>query len=475
MLDLSRREFGGIVFGATALAAMPGCAAMPYNWGLGFQTPQDNLEGELQRISGRLPADLNGVLFRNGPAQFERDGVRLGHWFDGDGMIQRFAISDGKIRHRAKFVMTDKRRDEIKADRFLYSGFGFAPPNPKALKSANDLNAANTSVIKIGSEVWALWEGGSPWRVDGDSLATIGRKTFPGEVDGVPFSAHPKQGPDGEIWNFGGFGNRCVIWQLARDGALKNATLIELPSPSLMHDFAVTKNHVVLLMPPLLWSGGGASTLIDQYSWQADKPFQVLVMDKNDLSKRRLYELPAKYMFHMGNAWEDGDGVIRVDSFMFNDSRFATNTARELLQGQYSAPPESNLTMVTLYPDGRARLDALSGIGEFPRMDPRRVGHQHRYTYGISGSGVARWDWKTGRRSRYHYGADYWAEEPVFAPNPNRTGEDDGWVIATVLNTRKARTELSVFDARHIDAGPIATFACPYALPLGFHGIFAAA
>jgi len=477
MTEFSRREVGGLLLGAAAIAtsgvAMPAWAAEPYNWRLGFQTPPDELDSELELISGKLPSDLRGVLFRNGPAQFERAGVRLGHWFDGDGMIQRFVIGDDGVRHRGRFVATGKRREEKAAGRFLYSGFGFSPPDPSPVRRPDDINAANTSVLKVGSEVWALWEGGSPWRVDAASLETIGRKAFPDAANGAPFSAHPKQGPDGDIWNFGAFGNRCIIWRLGVDGALKDATPIDLPQPGLMHDFAVTKRHIILLLPPMLWSGGGGSNLIDQYSWQPEKPFQILVLDKDDLTQRRLYELPAKFLFHVGNAWEDAQGAIRIDAFLSDDALFATQMARDLPQGRYVEPPNARLTLITLHPDGRAKMDTHDGIGEFPRMDPRRVGLEHRYTYGISGSGVARWDWRKGNRSSYLYGSDYWAEEPVFTPKPGRSGERDGWVIATVLNTRAGRTELAIFDARHISDGPIAVFACPYALPLGFHGVFA--
>jgi len=34
-----------------------------------------------------IPEGLRGSLYRNGPARLERGGVRVGHWFDGDGAI----------------------------------------------------------------------------------------------------------------------------------------------------------------------------------------------------------------------------------------------------------------------------------------------------------------------------------------------------------------------------------------------------
>jgi all-trans-8'-apo-beta-carotenal 15,15'-oxygenase len=467
---LSRRDFGWLLAGAGLAAAMPARAAAPSNWQLGFTTAPDELDGNLTLLSGRLPADLSGVLYRAGPGQFERAGERLGHWFDGDGMIQRFAIADGRVRHRARFVDTPKRRAETAAGRFLYSGYGFAPREAVGFTRPDDLNAANTNVLPVGDEVWALWEGGSPWRVDGTDLASIGRRQFPSALDGVAFSAHPKRGPDGEIWNFGGFGSRCVIWRLDRAGNVLGAWPLELQHPTLMHDFLVTRTRIVLVAPPMQSAAGDARSLLDRFVWSPDQPMTVYVLDKNDPTSRRAYELPAHFLFHLGNAWEDESGTIRFDAFLFDDASFATEVTRAWPQGRYVEPPLARPSLITLHADGRAELERLQGAGEFPRIDPRLVGERHRYTYGVTPGGVARWDWRTGRRAIVDYGADYWAEEPIFVP---RRGEGrDGWIVQTRLNLRSAQTELVVLDARGVEDGPVAVLACPYALPLGFHGAF---
>jgi carotenoid cleavage dioxygenase-like enzyme len=473
MSTFSRRDLGALALGAVAAAAAPALAQAPPNWRIGFQTPPEELHSELTLISGRVPRELEGVLFRVGPGQFERDGERLGHWFDGDGMVQRFAISDGRVRHRGRFVATDKRRAETQAGRFLYSGYGFTPTNAIPFNRTDEINAANTNILPIGAEVWALWEGGSPWRVQSGSLDTIGREEFAGPLDGAPFSAHPKRDQNGDIWNFGVFGSRCVIWRLAPDGALISATPLDLPVAAMMHDFAITRRRLVMLAPPMLLHTEPARSLVDRYAWRGEEPLQIIVMDKDDFSRRRVFELPAKFLFHVGNAWEDNDGTIRVDAFLHDDARFASSDARLLMQGVDTGEPEARPALITLRADGRATAESLDGRGEFPRIDPRRVGVRHRYTYSMIGRGVARWDWQSGEGDRFFYGADYWSEEPIFVPRPRQEREADGWVIATTLNTRAAKTELAVFDARQLSDGPIALLTCPYALPLGFHGAFA--
>jgi carotenoid cleavage dioxygenase len=120
-------------------------------------------------------------------------------------------------------------------------------------------------------------------------------------------------------------------------------------------------------------------------------------------------------------------------------------------------------------------MDALPGTGEFPRMNPRHVGAKHRFTYGVIANGIARWDLATGKHETFSYGPNTWSEEPVFTPRPGAIDETDGWLTATVLNYGAGRTELAIFDARRVSDGPVTKLACPYALPLGFHGAFVTA
>ncbi len=481
MTALTRRSFAALLLGGAASLSAPVLAGLgtpslraePRGWRAGFSTPEARLDSTMTRLSGRLPDGLRGVLYRNGPAQFERDGERLGHWFDGDGMIQRFEVGSRAVRHRGRFVDTHKRRVEEAAGRFVYAGFGSSPTQARGSARPDDMNVANTSVLTLGDEIWALWEGGSPWRVDADTLETLGRKAFEGGADGLPFSAHPKRDRDGSIWNFGAFGRRCVIWRLGVDGALERAQLLELPVPSLMHDFAITERFVILVLPPLLHTGAAAETVIDQHEWRPDEPMRIAVVDKQTLTVRSVYELPARYMFHVGNAYEAADGEIRFDAFLSEDADFARHGARALAQGVYSDDPGARPCLIRLAPSGAAEMEVHDGRGEFPQIDARLATRGHERLYGVTPTGLGCWNWRTGAFASFDYGADHWSEEPLFVPKSR--GGPDGWLITTALNGAAGRTELHVFDAQRLADGPVASFGCPYALPLGFHGAFAPA
>ena len=169
-MTLSRRHFlstsaaGTAVMGLglglpSSFAATPGMSDMP-DWHLGYTSaPASGFEPSSMRlVYGKVPAGLEGTLFRNGPAHFlyGQDDY-ASHWFDGDGMVQRIAIADGKAVHSGRFVETVKHRIEQAEQKFSAPGFGTAGDLSFPVTGPDDVNAANTSVIVIDGELYALW------------------------------------------------------------------------------------------------------------------------------------------------------------------------------------------------------------------------------------------------------------------------------------------------------------------------------
>ena len=94
------------------------------------------MSAPLQTLRGRLPAELAGTLWRNGPAEHDRFGHRYGHWFDGDGMMQAFRFDSAAVAHRARILDTPKRRRETEAGRRLLPAFGSMPPDFRRTRGA---------------------------------------------------------------------------------------------------------------------------------------------------------------------------------------------------------------------------------------------------------------------------------------------------------------------------------------------------
>ncbi len=442
------------------------------------------------RLRGRWPNELRGRFYRNGPALFERAGERYHHWFDGDGMVQQFTIGGGKVTHRGRLVRTAKLKAEQQAGRFLMSALGTSIEGGPPSGGPDSHNVANTNAIEHAGRVLALWEGGSAYVMDPADLSTQGPITWRSDLQQVPFSAHPKVDSAGNLWNFGTSGKSVVAWHIDPQGRLVKVQVGTSPYPGgMVHDMAVTPRYLVLPLPPVSFN---LSTAVPEgprrFALQPGEPLRVLVLEKDDITRQRVFELPAEMVFHIGNAHETPDGQVMLSYVGAPDTWFLDRAAVAMMAGRPLENGTVQLCTVLLnLKTGRAQQQALPGEVEFPRMDPRRIGMPSKclvmgaswkpYANRQAGllHGVQVVDTHTGRQRRFDYGEHVVAEEHIVIPKPGKTGELDAWLLGTTFDARRQSTVLNLLDAAHVEDGPVAQAVLPYLLPLGFHGNFTAA
>jgi carotenoid cleavage dioxygenase-like enzyme len=478
MTSLDRRQFlaTGLIAGAAVITPdMALAGATPPGWALGVADVEADIAEEvLTLVQGKAPNGLATTLFRNGPAKFRRSGGASGHWFDGDGLVRRWRIRDGQATLAARFVDTPKRRLETKLDAIVQPGFGSSQRSGSVVNGPDDTNAANTSVMVKGGQLYALWEGGSATMVDAETLATQGPKTFRRDLKQMPFSAHPRYDADGTVWNFGGNGQNRVIWKLNPDGSLAKAEVLPLERKSYFHDFTMTARHLIFVLQPWLQEAF-KFPLSTNLVWKPEMGTQVLVIDKDDFSKKRVFELPAFSFFHLADGWEEKDGTIRFDGCLEADPTFGQKSASALLRGEQIKAPSPMLTQIVLYPNGKAEMKTTRVAAEFPASDRRMAGQARRFTTHVTGfrttpfpHAIAMWDWSKGRDDKFDFGDHQLVEEFLFVPKGD--GERNGWLIGTTLNLLHRQSELHLIDARRVKDGPVASWRASVALPLGFHG-----
>ena len=466
-------------------AALAGLGAGAADWTLGTADfAAEFADRPMRRVHGRAPAGLSGALYRNGPGRWRRPGGDAGHWFDGDGLLRAFRVDDGRATLSARFVDTPKRRADTAAGAVVTPGFGTRGGPGARLRGPDDANAANINVVERGSELWALWEGGSPTAIDPATLATKGLKTLGPGMAGMPYLAHPRIEPGGRSWSLGLSGARAMVWRNAPDGTLEASQLIDLGRASYTHDFTATDRHLVIVLQPLVHERM-AAPFADGFSWRPELGARILVVDKADLSRRRTYELPPFFFFHLGDAWAEADGTVRFDACIDpgNVSVFGAEPGRDMIQGRFNGLRASRLALVTLRPDGRAELSDAGAEAEFPRTDPRFAGAGRRFTVHAAGTspgrplfqGLAVQDWRAETSRSFDFGRHHLMEEAVFVPRPGGSAEFDGWLLAPSLNLQARATELHVFDARRPDRGPLCTWRADAALPVSLHGCWVGA
>ena len=138
---------------------MPIPAAPQPDWRLGFQSLEtEYVEPVVLPVQGVIPKEVRGTLYRVGPARHVVFGEPLRHWFDGDGMMHSFSLTDSQVQYRCRFVNSQGHQEEERAQRRIFRSFGTPPsggPIARFRHRKRGKNTANTSMIFHAGELWA--------------------------------------------------------------------------------------------------------------------------------------------------------------------------------------------------------------------------------------------------------------------------------------------------------------------------------
>ena len=440
-------------------------------------------DAPILKVDGELPRELNGTLYRNGPnPQFDAPGA---HWFVGDGMLHAFHLENGRASYRNRWVRTPKWQAEHDAGRALFGGFGQKLPNAPASISP-DGGVANTNIIFHGGRLLALEEGHLPTEIEPGTLATLGYCNYGGGIAG-PFTAHPKIDPvSGEMMFFGynaagPFTPALSFGSVNAAGVVTRFDRFEAPYASMVHDFVVTENHLLFPVLPITGSMARAMSGRPPYAWEPDKGAYVGVMKRNGSASDLVwFRAESCYVFHIMNAWEDGDRII-ADVMQCDEAPLFTHP-----DGSPTDPVKSNARLCRWTFDLAANTDRFTQTylddikGEFPRIDDRRAGFTSNHGWYACAnpdlpmfnafSGVIHVSGKGARLGQYLLPIGDTISEPVFVPRGEDAAEGDGWLLAVVYRGGENRSDLAVFNATDIEAGPTALVQLGHRVPAGFHG-----
>jgi carotenoid cleavage dioxygenase len=435
------------------------------------------------KIVGELPRELNGTLYRNGPnPQFEVPGA---HWFVGDGMLHAFHLENGRASYRNRWIRTPKWQAEHNAGRALFGGFGRKVPGAPVMPN-QDTGVANTNIIFHGGRLLALEEAHPPTEIEPGTLNRRGYANYDGGISG-PFTAHPKIDPvTGEMVFFGynasgPFSPTLSFGSVSSSGAVTRFDRFEAPYASMVHDFIVTERHLLFPVLPITGSMERAMKGQPAYAWEPEKGAHVGVMKRNGAAKDIVwFRAESCYVFHVMNAWEDGERII-ADVMQCEEAPLFTHP-----DGSPTDSRKSRARLCRWVFDLSGNTDRFTQTylddvtGEFPRIDDRRAGllSQHGW-YACANpdkplftalSGIVHVDGRGSRLGQYLLPAGDTISEPVFVARGLDAAEGDGWLLAVAWRAGENRSDLAVFNATDVESGPVALVQLGHRVPDGFHG-----
>lgn len=462
------------------------------------------MEGDIAdvEIEGEVPPEMDGAFYRVHPdPQFAP--IKAGdQFFNGDGMITMFRFRNGRIAMKQRYARTDKWKLENAAGRALFGSYRNPRTDDPSVRGQHR-GTANTNVLLFGKDLLALKEDSPCLMMDRLTLDTYGYTDWGGALTLRTFGAHPKIDPEtGNLCNIsyaaeGELSRDATYFEITPDGRVVRFARFEVPYYTMLHDFGIAGDYVVIPVSP--YSSDPGVLEQDRPHFYYDRSLSAWIglmrRDSDGSDMRWFVQQSPVCSCHVMNAFQEGTKVHL-------DTPVSKIGSLPFFPDKDGAPfdPELAMTQLTRFTvDVTSNTDKVESItllgrapGEFPRIDDRQTGKPYRHgwmiTYDLAKpyngppgpfasviNTLTHFDLATGSEQSWWCGPDGSIQEPCFVPRTANSPEGDGWLVALVDDHVRNYSDLCIFDACDVAKGPIARAKLPIRLRQGLHGNWAAA
>jgi carotenoid cleavage dioxygenase len=285
------------------------------------------------------------------------------------------------------------------------------------------------------------------------------------------------------------------VYFIDKTGKVTREIRVKQPYVSLIHDCAVTQEHIILPFACYITSMERLQAGRIHWGWDKQLPSMIGIMRRDgDGSDLRWFKGPERCMMHTLNAYSEGNKVVLYAPFY--DSNFFP------FFPNVDGSPWDPTKAVSYFRKLTFNLDSSSEgweeeivfptrIGDLCKPDPRFMTLPTRYGFtsfadptrpfdearaGTAGGRVSntygRFDFHTGTIDRYFVGDTHSLQECSFVPRRGSTEEGDGYLVGTASNFAEMRTELIIADAKRLSQGDIARVYLPFRAGTQVHGIW---
>ncbi|OGM49639.1 hypothetical protein ABOM_001851 [Aspergillus bombycis] len=467
-------------------------------------------EGQIMEleVEGTIPGAVEGTYYHVSmdhrfPPKFQDDIL-----FNGDGCVAAFRISEGHCDWKRRFVQTDRYHVETAARKSLFGRYRNPYTDDESVQGVIR-TAANTNVVFWRGVILACKEDGPPFALDPETLETIGRYDFDGQVLAPTFTAHPKIDPKTQsmltfAYEAGGNGNdgsrEIAFYEIDADGRKTEEVWFEAPYCGFIHDFGFTDNFIILPLTPLKMDldrlkKGGA-----HWAWDPSEYHYFGIAPRHGAKKEDMVWIrhPNAFQGHVAGHYEK-DGKLIFDLTMANGNLFWWFPP----EGKDPEPPSARSAVsspMTRYIFDIKDMYNITEImpafqcptsAEFSRIDDRFLGQYYKNFWvlgidmarsydlercGLTPSGrfnlLVHYNWETAKETIFWPGPTTVFQEPCFVPESDDAPEGEGYLVVVVNRMDVKLNELWIFEAQAIQKGPIAKVKLPLRPGVAFHGNF---
>ncbi len=428
-------------------------------------------------VVGKIPADLSGAFYRMHadwiypPAHADEASLSA------DGYMSMFRIRNGIVDYRGRYVRTERYQNQQVARRQLY-GYYRNPytddPLVRDIENPGRRTSANTTPVILGGKLYATKEDSLPYRIDPNSLETIGVEDFGGRWHSQTFTAHPKlDSRTGETIAFGyeasGLASRDVLLcTFDAAGGITSEMRFEVPHTTMLHDIAITEQHVIV-------PGGSAVTSLERlkdgkihWGWdQSRDSFYAVIKRGGKSSDIRWFRGPERSIVHTANAWTArGKVYLDLPTADGNTWPFFPDIHGAAFHMHPNTLRRMTFDLESDSSECREEILFPQEITSFTRIDDRFAGTEHRYIYvqradrskpfgaflpddprAQPNNTLVRLDVRERSQLSFFVGETHIVQEPCFVARAGDHTEGAGYLLATVHNLREMRCELLILDA----------------------------
>ncbi|MBN1240863.1 MAG: carotenoid oxygenase family protein [Gammaproteobacteria bacterium] len=448
-------------------------------------------------IEGEVPREISGSWYRSVPDPQYPPMLGYDTFLSGDGMVSLFRFEDGHVDFKMRYVMTERLLDTRAARRSLHGRYRNPFTDDPSVRG-HRRGAANTTPVWHGGRLLALKEDSRAMEIDPVTLETRGEFDYGGKLRSQTMTAHPRWDPEtGELYFFGyeasGLATRDVaVCKADADGQLVREEWFKGPYCALMHDFAVTKEHIVLPFMPITADLKRIEAGGPHWIWEPERESCIGIMPRDgSVEDIRWFRRPSCSVFHFMNAFTDGNKVV-VDACYskVNPFPFITEESKLPYDPRELEGALTRWTFDLSKPGETFDEDRVGPGGDMPRVADRYLMKEHEiayyaivdptlgplYVHGPVGAGfntLVRIEPGNGRTTTFTMGPTHAFSEPIHIAS--KLPGHEGYLALVVDDHERYLSEAVLLEAERIDKGPIARIKLPMRLRPQVHGNWVAA